>query len=111
VIYSVSTKEKFDARRVVGIDTGGDLCCRSTGRCSRKPAVHPEGHRSVSASHRAFGQTNSNPSRFGRGPSTWQGRSRPIIVDIDFVADGVSETYSFMCVLAQGAAFVQRTMN
>lgn len=43
--------------------------------------------------------------------STWQGRSRPIIVDIDFVADGVSETYSFMCVLAQGVAFVPRTMN
>jgi hypothetical protein len=43
--------------------------------------------------------------------STWQGRSRPIIVDIDFVADGVAETYSFMCVVAQGASFVQRTMN
>jgi hypothetical protein len=43
--------------------------------------------------------------------STWQGQSRPIIVDIDFVADGAAETYSFMCVITRGAAFVQRTMN
>jgi hypothetical protein len=43
--------------------------------------------------------------------STWQGQSRPIIVDIDVVADGVQETYSFMCVVTRGAAFVQRTMN
>lgn len=43
--------------------------------------------------------------------STWQGQSRPIIVDIDFVANGAAETYSFMCVVTRGAAFVQRTMN
>jgi hypothetical protein len=43
--------------------------------------------------------------------STWHGQSRPIIVDIDFVADGAAETYSFMCVVTRGAAFVQRTMN
>jgi hypothetical protein len=43
--------------------------------------------------------------------STWQGQSRPIIVDIDFVADGAAETYSFMCAVTRGAAFVQRTMN
>jgi hypothetical protein len=43
--------------------------------------------------------------------STWQGQSRPIIVDIDVVANGAQETYSFMCVVTRGAAFVQRTMN
>lgn len=43
--------------------------------------------------------------------STWQGQSRPIIVDIDFVADGAAETYSFVCVVTRGAPFVQRTMN
>ena len=43
--------------------------------------------------------------------STWQGQSRPIIVDIEFVADGAAETYSFMCVVTRGVAFVQRTMN
>jgi hypothetical protein len=43
--------------------------------------------------------------------STWQGHSRPIIVDVDFVADGAAKTYSFMCVVTHGAAFVQRTMN
>jgi hypothetical protein len=41
--------------------------------------------------------------------STWQGQSRPIIVDVDFVADGAA--YSFMCVVTRGAAFVRRTMN
>jgi hypothetical protein len=43
--------------------------------------------------------------------STWQGQSRPIIVDIDVVAAGAEETYSFMCVVTRGTAFVQRTMN
>jgi hypothetical protein len=43
--------------------------------------------------------------------STWQGQSRPIIVDIDVVAAGTQETYSFICVVTRGAAFVQRTMN
>jgi hypothetical protein len=43
--------------------------------------------------------------------STWQGQSRPIIVDIDLVADGAAETYSFLCVVTRGVAFVQRTMN
>jgi hypothetical protein len=43
--------------------------------------------------------------------STWQGQSRPIIVDVDFVADGAAEAYSFMCVVTHGAAFVRRTMN
>jgi hypothetical protein len=43
--------------------------------------------------------------------STWKGQSRPIIVGVDFVAAGAKETYSFMCVVTRGAAFVQRTMN
>jgi hypothetical protein len=43
--------------------------------------------------------------------STWQGRSRSIMVDIDFVAAGAAETYSLMCVVTHGAAFVQQAMN
>jgi hypothetical protein len=43
--------------------------------------------------------------------STWRGQSRPIIVDIDFVADGTAETYSFMCVITRDGTFVQRTIN
>jgi hypothetical protein len=43
--------------------------------------------------------------------STWKGKSRPIIVDVDFVAAGAGETYSFMCAVTNGAAFVQRIMN
>ena len=43
--------------------------------------------------------------------STWKGQSRPIIVDVDFVAGGVGEQYSFLCVVTKGSALVQRTMN
>jgi hypothetical protein len=42
---------------------------------------------------------------------TWKGQTRPIIVDVDFIADGGGQTYSFLCVITQGSAFVQRTMN
>ena len=43
--------------------------------------------------------------------ATWKGQTPPIIVDVDFVAAGGIETYSYLCVITQGAAFVQRTMN
>jgi hypothetical protein len=43
--------------------------------------------------------------------STWRGQSRPVIIDVDFEAAGEAQTYSYMCVVTQGAAFVQRTMN
>ncbi|HLX18230.1 MAG TPA: hypothetical protein VKS24_23825 [Bradyrhizobium sp.] len=43
--------------------------------------------------------------------STWRGQSRPVMIDVDFEAAGESQTYSYMCVVTQGAAFVQRTMN
>jgi hypothetical protein len=43
--------------------------------------------------------------------STWKGQSKPIIIDVDFEAAGEAQTYSYMCVVTQGSAFVQRTMN
>jgi hypothetical protein len=43
--------------------------------------------------------------------STWKGQTRPVIVDVDFEAAGEALTYSYMCVITQGSAFVQRTMN
>jgi hypothetical protein len=43
--------------------------------------------------------------------ATWKGQSQPIIIDVDFVAAGEAQTYSYMCVITQGSAFVQRTMN
>ena len=43
--------------------------------------------------------------------ATWKGQTRPLIVDVDFEAAGEAQTYSFMCVITQGSAFVQRTMN
>jgi hypothetical protein len=43
--------------------------------------------------------------------ATWQGQARPIIVDLDIVAAGAAETYSYMCVLTKGAAYVRRVMS
>jgi hypothetical protein len=43
--------------------------------------------------------------------ATWKGQTRPMIVDVDFIADGAAQTYSYLCVITQGSAFVQRTMN
>jgi hypothetical protein len=43
--------------------------------------------------------------------ATWKGQTRPIIVDVDIVVAGEAQTYSYMCVITQGSALVQRTMN
>jgi len=41
--------------------------------------------------------------------ATWKGQARPIMVDVDVATLGAEETYSYMCVITQGSAFVQRT--
>jgi hypothetical protein len=33
------------------------------------------------------------------------------MIDVDFEAAGEAQTYSYMCVVTKGSAFVQRTMN
>ena len=43
--------------------------------------------------------------------ASWKGQSRPVIIDLDTENAGEAETYSYMCVITQGAPFVQRTMN
>jgi hypothetical protein len=43
--------------------------------------------------------------------ATWQGQTRPIMVDLDTVVDGAAETYSYICALTKGAAFVRRVMD
>jgi len=43
--------------------------------------------------------------------ATWRGQSKPVMIDLDFEAAGEAQTYSYMCVVTQGSAFVQRTMN
>ena len=40
--------------------------------------------------------------------ASWN-QSQPIMIDMDVVAAG--EAQSYMCVVTQGSAFVQRTMN
>lgn len=43
--------------------------------------------------------------------ATWKGQTRPIIVDIDIVATGAAETYSYLCALTKGSAYVRRVIS
>jgi hypothetical protein len=43
--------------------------------------------------------------------ASWKGQSKPIMVDVDIETPGAAQTYSYLCVVTQGSAFVQRTMN
>jgi hypothetical protein len=43
--------------------------------------------------------------------ASWRGQSKPVIVDLDIETEGEAQTFSYMCVVTQGSAFVQRTMN
>jgi hypothetical protein len=43
--------------------------------------------------------------------STWRGQTRPVMVDVDIVAAGTAETYSYICVLTNKTAFVRRVMS
>jgi hypothetical protein len=43
--------------------------------------------------------------------ATWRGQTRPIMVDLDIVAAGTAETYSYICVLTNKTAFVRRVMS
>lgn len=43
--------------------------------------------------------------------ATWRGQTRPIMVDVDIVAAGTAETYSYICVLTNKSAFVRRVMS
>lgn len=43
--------------------------------------------------------------------ATWRGQAKPVMIDLDIETQGEAQTFSYMCVLTQGAAFVQRTMN
>jgi hypothetical protein len=43
--------------------------------------------------------------------ASWRGQSKPVIVDMDVETQGDLQTFSYMCVVTRGSAFVQRTMN
>jgi hypothetical protein len=44
--------------------------------------------------------------------ANWKGQSKPIIVEVDTDAPGVSERYSYICASSPtGTAFVQRILN
>lgn len=42
---------------------------------------------------------------------TWRGQAKPVMIDLDVETQGEAQTFSYMCVLTRGSAFVQRTMN
>ena len=43
--------------------------------------------------------------------ATWKGQSKPVIIDVDTETEGDAQTFSYICVVTQGSAFVQRTLN
>ena len=44
--------------------------------------------------------------------ANWKGQSKPVIVDIDTVATGIVERYSYICASSPtGTAFVQRILD
>ena len=44
--------------------------------------------------------------------ANWKGQSKPIMVDLDTVANNVSERYSYVCASERsGAVFVQRVLE
>jgi hypothetical protein len=43
--------------------------------------------------------------------ATWRGQTRPIIADVDTVAAGTEQTFSYMCVMTKGSAYVRRVMS
>ena len=43
--------------------------------------------------------------------ATWQGQTRPIIVDVDTVVGNEQQTYSYTCVLTKGATYVRCIMG
>ena len=43
--------------------------------------------------------------------ATWRGQTRPVMVDVDIVAAGAAETYSYICALTNKTAFVRRVMS
>lgn len=43
--------------------------------------------------------------------ATWKGQAKPTMLDVYVEMEGDLQTYSYMCVVTQGSAFVQRTMN
>ncbi len=43
--------------------------------------------------------------------ATWRGQAKPVMIDLEVESAGDAQTFSYMCVMTQGSAFVQRTMN
>ena len=41
---------------------------------------------------------------------SWKGQSKPTMIDLEVVTDGDAQVFSYLCVMTQGSALVQRTM-
>jgi hypothetical protein len=42
--------------------------------------------------------------------SSWRGQSKPVMIDLEVVTEGDAQVFSYLCVVTQGSALVQRTM-
>jgi hypothetical protein len=42
---------------------------------------------------------------------SWRGQTKPTMIDVDIETPSDAQTFSYLCVITQGSAFVQRTMN
>jgi hypothetical protein len=42
--------------------------------------------------------------------ASWKGQTKPTMLDVDIETDGYAQTFSYICVVTQGSAFVQRTL-
>ena len=42
--------------------------------------------------------------------ASWKGQSKPVMIDLEVVIEGGAQVYSYLCVMSQGSALVQRTM-
>ena len=63
------------------------------------------------AEYRPRRQKIPDPSGSPEILASWKGQSKPVMVDVDIETEGDAQTFSYMCVITQGSAFVQRTMN
>jgi hypothetical protein len=42
--------------------------------------------------------------------ASWKGQLKPVMIDLEVVTEGEAQVYSYLCVMSQGSALVQRTM-
>ena len=99
-----------NAYHVDGNLFGGPIGCPERVR-ERRSALHLQSQTGAPTRRRARSQKFPYASRFSCDLGDMEGPDAAYHVDVDFIAAGEEETYSYICVITQGSAFVRRTMN